>query len=341
MKRFGILQTAFLGDTVIIADMIGKLHKLYGDEAQIHLIVKKDIEPIFENDPRVSSITTFDKRGKEKGFWGLLRAIKKVRKLRLNVMFAVHRSLRSSLIARLSGARKVIGFKTASMSLFFSKRVPREGVHEVVKNHRLLESFDKKFLDLTPDRSQPYKLYPPKDSSRKDLSDLEKNTFIVIAPGSKWPTKRWTIAGYIELINRLLKSYVFKIMLTGDKEDIKYSDAVASGIHSTKRVIDLTGKLDIQDLFYLISKARLVITNDSAPQHIAVGLGVPVVAIFGPTVKELGFYPYSDRAVVVENKKVHCRPCGLHGHKVCPKDTHECMTTITPIEVFEAAENML
>ncbi len=340
MKKIGILQTAFLGDTVIIADMVGKLNKLYGDQAQIHLIVRKGLESLFENDPRVNSITTFDKRDSEKGFWGLIRAVRKVRKLRLNVILTVHRSLRSSLVARLSGARKVIGFKTASISFIFSKRVEREGAHEVLKNHKLLEVLDKRFIDLVPSKSHPYTLYPPKKNKRKDLSELEKKSFIVVAPGSKWPTKRWTNSGYVELINRLLKSYIYKIILSGDKEDIKYSDDIASEINSTKRVLDLTGKLEIQDLFYLISRARLVITNDSAPQHIAVGLGVPVVAIFGPTVKELGFYPYSNKAVVVENEKVKCRPCGLHGHNVCPKETHECMTSITSIEVFEAVEDI-
>lgn len=341
MKRIGILQTAFLGDTVLIAEMIGKIKQLYGDEAELHIILRKGIEPIFEHDPRVATISTFDKRGREKGFIGLLRAIKRVRRLKLDVIFSVHRSLRSTIIARLSGARKVIGFKSASMSFLFSKKVPRQGNHEVIKNHHLLEALDKRFIDIPPERSKPYVLYPPKTTARKDLSDIEKNSFIALAPGSKWPTKRWTLSGYIELVNRILKSYVYKVYLTGDKDDIKYSDDIASGTSYTKRLVDLTGKLNIHELFYLLSKARLVVTNDSAPQHIAVGLGVPVVAIFGPTVKGLGFYPYSNKAVVVENKSIKCRPCGLHGHKKCPKDTHECMTGITPIEVFEAMENLL
>ena len=62
----------------------------------------------------------------------------------------------------------------------------------------------------------------------------------------------------------------------------------------------MTGKLSIPELFYLLGKARLLITKDSAPQHIAVGLGVPVIAIFGPTTKDLGFYPFSIKAAVME-----------------------------------------
>ena len=334
MKKIGILQTAFLGDTVLVAELIGKLKDFYGQDAQIHLIVKKGCEPIFDNDPRVKTVTTFDKNGKEKGFWGLLRAIKKVRKLRLNVIICVHRSLRSSIIARLSGARKVMGFKIAALSFMFSKIAPRTGDHELIKNHKLLEAFDARFAESVPDIKHTYTLYPPKDTNRKDISELEKNTFILIAPGSKWATKRWTVEGYIEVINKILKSYMYKIVITGDKNDIKYSDAIASGVNSTKRVMDLTGKLNINELFYLISKARLVITNDSAPQHIAVGLNVPVVTIFGPTTKELGFYPYSNKAAIVDNNNIRCRPCGLHGHKNCPKGTHACMNTITSVEVL-------
>ena len=66
MKKIGILQTAFLGDTVLVAELIGKLKDFYGQDAQIHLIVKKGCEPIFDNDPRVKTVTTFDKNGKEK-----------------------------------------------------------------------------------------------------------------------------------------------------------------------------------------------------------------------------------------------------------------------------------
>ena len=106
MRKIGILQTAFLGDTVIVAEMIGKIKELYGDDVEISFIVKKKIETIFEHDPRVKHIVTYDKNDTQSGLIGLIKVILDVRRLELDTLLCVHRSLRSSLIARLSGAKK-------------------------------------------------------------------------------------------------------------------------------------------------------------------------------------------------------------------------------------------
>ena len=222
----------------------------------------------------------------------------------------------------------------------FSKTAVREGEHEVFKNHMLLEAMDDSFKTLRPDIKHPYILFPPADTERKDLNSIEKGSFIVVAPGSKWHTKRWTTTGYAETISKLLKLTDYRIIVTGDKADIKFSDAIVSMLPPSRRITDMTGKLNIPELFYFLSKARLLITNDSAPQHIAVGLGVPVIAIFGPTTKDLGYYPFSEKAAVME-AVLDCRPCGSHGHMECPKNTHECMIDVKPDAVFETAIRLI
>jgi heptosyltransferase-2 len=340
MRKIGILQTAFLGDTVLVAEMIGKIKELYGDEAQVYLIAKKNIEPIFDHDPRLTGLITYDKNDTQSGMMGLLEIIFAVRKLKLDTLLCVQRFFRSSVIARLSGAKQVIGFKDAALSSLFSKRVERIGEHEVFKNHLLLEAMDENFKKIRPDIKHPYILFPPATSERKDLTAIEKGSCIAIAPGSKWHTKRWTSTGYAETISKLLKMTEYKIIITGDKADIKFSDAIVSMLHPSRRIVDMTGKLSIPELFYLLSKARLLITNDSAPQHIAVGLGVPVIAIFGPTTKSLGFYPFSEKAAVME-AELDCRPCGPHGHMECPKKTHACMLDVKPDAVFEIAIRLI
>jgi len=340
MRKIGILQTAFLGDTVLVADMIGKIKELYGDEAQVYLIAKKNIEPIFDHDPRLAALITYDKNNTQSGIIGLLQIIFSVRKLKLDTILCVQRYLRSSIIARLSGAKQVIGFKDAALSFLFSKTVEREGNHEVFKNHLLLEAMDENFKKIKPSMKHPYKLFPPTGTDRKDLAAIEKGSFIAVAPGSKWHTKRWSSTGYSEIISKLLKMTEYNVIITGDKADMKFSDAIVSMLHPTRRVTDMTGKLSIPELFYVLSKARLLITNDSAPQHIAVGLGVPVISIFGPTTKSLGFYPFSEKAAVME-ANLDCRPCGSHGHMECPKSTHACMLEVKPDAVFEMAIKLM
>ncbi|MCX6113253.1 MAG: glycosyltransferase family 9 protein [Proteobacteria bacterium] len=338
------MQTAFLGDTALISSMVGKIGELYGKDAEIYLIIKNGLEDLFKNDKRVRSITTFDKRGTEKDLFGLLKAIIKVRRLKLDVMFCVHRSLRSCIITAFSGAKTKIGFKEAALSSLFTKTVKREGPHEVLKNHLLLETYDPAFKKIRPLMSSKYKLYAPAKSSLDELNKTSKEPFIVIAPGSKWHTKRWGTEAYTRLAEKLLKTYNHDIVFTGDKDDEGLIENIIAGIKSDnlrKRIINQANKLDISNLMFLISKASLVITNDSAPQHIAVGFAVPVVSIFGPTVKGLGYYPFSDDAVVVEAHDVKCRPCGLHGHMKCPKKTNECMTAIKDDYVYNAVRRLI
>ena len=120
-----------------------------------------------------------------------------------------------------------------------------------------------------------------------------------------------------------------------------YINKITSNINSNSRIYNLAGKLNLIELFYVINKSTLLITNDSAPQHIAVGFNTPVISIFGPTTKDLGFYPFAQNAIIIENNSATCRPCGMHGHMNCPKGTHECMRDISCDTVFDAVEKLL
>ena len=101
--------------------------------------------------------------------------------------------------------------------------------------------------------------------------------------------------------------------------------------------INLTGKTDLLLSAAIISKARLAITNDSAPAHIAAAVGTPVVAIFGPTVPSFGFAPYSDKSTVVDIGNLYCRPCTRHGSKTCPQGHFRCMKKLLPEKIVEAS----
>ena len=91
----------------------------------------------------------------------------------------------------------------------------------------------------------------------------------------------------------------------------------------------------------LMKHFKLFITNDSGPMHIATAFDVPTLAIFGPTTRELGFFPYGEGHRVMEVKDLPCRPCALHGGKKCPKGHFKCMRDISPDTVFENAKEML
>ena len=104
--------------------------------------------------------------------------------------------------------------------------------------------------------------------------------------------------------------------------------------------LNLVGKTNLRESFSLIKHAKALISNDSAPVHMAVAFNTPVVDIYGPTITDFGFYPYRN-GIVVEVKGLKCRPCGLHGHNECPTGTFECMQDITPDMVLNGLKNLM
>ncbi|MDW7996408.1 MAG: glycosyltransferase family 9 protein, partial [Bacteroidota bacterium] len=109
---------------------------------------------------------------------------------------------------------------------------------------------------------------------------------------------------------------------------------LCASIAERSGALSLCGELSIAELLLLFRRARCVVGNDSAPIHLAELVGTPVVAIFGPTVPEFGFAPRLPRSRLIA-RQLPCRPCSVHGGRRCPIGTHECMESISPLEVMQ------
>lgn len=101
---------------------------------------------------------------------------------------------------------------------------------------------------------------------------------------------------------------------------------------------DFTGQTDLRESCALLHTAKVLVTGDSGPMHLAGAVATPVVALFGPTAPQWGFYPEGPHDTVLE-VPLHCRPCSLHGHAPCTNN-HECMTAITPHMVATAVSRI-
>ena len=91
----------------------------------------------------------------------------------------------------------------------------------------------------------------------------------------------------------------------------------------------------------ILSRARAAVTNDSGLMHMATAVNIPVVAIFGSTVREFGFFPYRSKSTVMENKQLSCRPCTHIGRKSCPKKHFKCMIEIKSDDVYQALNQLI
>ena len=129
------------------------------------------------------------------------------------------------------------------------------------------------------------------------------------------------------------------VVLIGGEGDIPIASAIAESCK--KRPHDLTGVTNLLESAAVISRARLAVTNDSAPAHIAAAVDAPVISIFGPTVQDLGFSPYSEKSFVVDIGELYCRPCTTHGSARCPQKHFRCMLELQPAKIIEAAKSLL
>ncbi|MCH7549382.1 MAG: glycosyltransferase family 9 protein [Candidatus Krumholzibacteriota bacterium] len=156
---------------------------------------------------------------------------------------------------------------------------------------------------------------------------------VAVAPGSRWPMKRWPVDRYLELARRIIAGGKRRIVLVGDADDAELCRVFLTTLGDS--VVDATGSASILETAGYISRASGFVGNDSGLMHLAEAVGTPVVGLFGPTVRAFGYYPALPGSAAIE-RQLSCRPCSRNGAVPCPRGTQECMTGI-PVDVVEGA----
>jgi len=164
----------------------------------------------------------------------------------------------------------------------------------------------------------------------------KNNKLISIAIGAKHFTKRYPFEKYLEVSKELI-ALGYEIAFLGGKEDLEHID---SNKIKDLQIDNLIGMLTIQETANKIAESKLLISNDSALMHIAAGLQVPIVAIFGSTTQDLGFAPFRVAHKVIE-VNLSCRPCSHIGKSKCPKKHFNCMMLISPKMIVDSAISLI
>ena len=315
-----IIHTAFIGDIVLSTALVSKVKEKYPDSNIYYLTIPLGKE-VLKNNPKIKEVIVYDKRGKDKGFGAFISFVRKIRKLKIDICLTPHRYLRSSVLSLLSGAKIRVGYDIANLSFVFNKKIKYDKTkHEVEKLLSFVDDDNKRFeLEMYPSEKDKLKI----DTLVKNLSENKK--IILIAPGSKWFTKKWPEEYFKILIQNLTKRDDLLIIITGGKEEKEIE------LDLDSKVLDLRGEISLLELAELTKRAILVVSNDSAPIHITSAFpNTRIIGIFGPTVKEFGFFPWSKNSKVFEIDGLYCRPCAIHGGNSCPEKHFRCMKEITP-----------
>ena len=335
-----LLQTSFLGDTVLTLPLIDELKSRFPIK-KLTLLCQPSSRELLQDHPAIDEIIVDDKKNADRGLPGLRAKARLLNSKGFTLALSPHKSIRSALVLFLARIPCRVGFRQSQGWFLFHHRVNRDARrHDVERNLSILGAFGVKIEDCQRQVELPVSANVQDEVNQKliALGVPQHRLVIGVNPGSVWPTKRWSAAGFAELIQLLMKSTAGTILLFGGPEDRTVVEEVQS--RSGGAAINLVNQLSLRELPAAISRCGLFITNDSGPMHIAVARRVPTVAIFCATTPQLGFFPYTNNAIVL-GKDLPCRPCGTHGGRRCPLGRADCIEQIEAKTVFRAAEKLL
>ena len=313
LDRILVIQTAFLGDVILASPVWENLHAAY-PHAQIDIVVKKGNESLLTAHPFLHQVFIFDKSHKVKNLWNLGKTL---RSHQYDLVINLQRFASSGILTLLARGKETRGFEKNPLSLFFTKRFKHDmkpNWHEVDRNLRLIS-------DLVTAPIRRPQLYP-RNEDLNSIQIYQEVPYYCLAPTSVWFTKQAPQEIWLELIDKLSQTKD-QIFLLGAPSDRAYLDEIVNKTGSSL-VINLAGKLSLLQSAALMAGAKHNYVNDSGPLHLASASNAPVSAFFCSTVPEFGFGPLSENAAIIEVKDLACRPCGLHGHKACPKGHFKC-----------------
>jgi len=330
-QKILVIQTAFIGDVILTLPIVQVLSKEL--DAIVDFLCIPVTAPVLKNNPYIKDVIIYDKKGKDKGYAKLKRILNRIKYLRYDAIISPHRSARSSFLSYRSMVEKRISFNNSSFKFLYTDIVGYEkNQHEILRNLSLLKP-----LGLEKNKIIKPELFPDEEDKHtvdlllKILKVNPEKKFITIAPGSEWLTKRYPEYKYMNLLKLLSKEDI-PVILIGSKRDNELCSFIFDNCENTN-VRNAAGKLTLLQSAELIGKSSLLITNDSAPLHLANAMNTRVFAIFGATVPEFGFYPIGNDDLIFETKGLKCRPCGIHGGNKCPEKTLDCMKRIPESEI--------
>ena len=328
-----IIHTAFIGDIVLSTPLIQKLKDLY-PKSEIDYLTLPTNQSVLYNNPNLNEIILYDKKGKDKGIKGFLKVLKILKQKKYDYAVIPHRFIKSILLAKLAKIPDIVGFDVATGSSLLDKKV-----HYDMKKHEV-----ERLLNLVgyEGKKIPVRIYPAKENFVKiekmltisGYTGKKEQKLILVAPGSQRPEKMWPIEKYREIIERLKKNKNYFIGITGSKSEKE----LPLNFEKDKNVIDFRGEISLVEFGALISKADVVVGNDSSPIHIASGFEKPfVIGIFGPGKRSLGFFPWTEKSNVIEDNEFYENnivtiPKKQHEYK---KDYYKGLPLISTDRVYE------
>jgi heptosyltransferase-2 len=336
-----IRATNWVGDAIMALPALRAVRKRFPD-AGIAIVARPYVADIYRDQQVCDQLIPYDPDGLHAGLSGRERLAAELRAQKFDVALLLQNAFDAAWLAWRAKIPKRVGYARDGRSFLLTKAVPLPRPGEIPAHEKFyyLELLRRAgWLDSVQDETFIGLRVPEEKRQSADeflvKSGVRRGTpRIAIGAGASYGSaKCWPPSRFAEMANRLQSEADADVILFGTAAEASVSEAIFAEMRRSP--IDLTGKTAIADLPALLSQCHLFIGNDSGAMHVAAAVGLPVVAVFGPT-DPFGTVPVTPRCTVVQQKP-YCSPCFL---RRCPTD-HRCMTAIKADMVEAAARSWL
>jgi heptosyltransferase-2 len=336
-----IRATNWVGDAIMALPALRIVRRRF-PEADISIVARPYVADIYRDQQICDRLIPYDPQGSHAGLLGRERLAGELRALKLDVALLLQNAFDAAWLAWRANIPERLGYARDGRSLLLTKAVPVPMPGEIPAHEKFyyLELLRRAgWSDSISDEGSIDLIIPEgkRASAAEFLFRSGSRSGVVriaIGAGASYGAARcWPPSRFAELANRLQSHMDADVILFGTAAESAVSNAISAEMHRPS--IDLTGKTAIADLPALLSHCHLFVGNDSGAMHVAAAVGLPIVAVFGPTDPN-GTAPVTPRCTIVQQKP-YCSPCFL---RRCPTD-HRCMKEVTAEMVETAAKSWL
>jgi heptosyltransferase-2 len=325
-----IRATNWVGDAIMALPALQMVRKRFAD-AHIAVLALPYVAQIYEGQGIANELIAYDRNGQHSGIRGRERLAAALREKTFDLALLLQNAFDAAWVAWRAGIPQRIGYSRDGRGMLLTKaiRVPKEGeipLHEKFYYLELLRRAG--WLDALPDVREIVLRVGAEDAKRAEeklrgVGARAGVKRIAVGAGASYGSaKCWPPERFATALNQLQRERDADVVLFGTRAETEVSAAIQAGL--ARPAVDLTGRTQIAELPALLSRCSAFLGNDSGAMHVAAAVGLPVVAVFGPT-DPSGTAPVTPRCTIFQEKP-YCSPCFL---RRCPTD-HRCMTAVAP-----------
>ncbi len=288
IKNILVINVNWIGDVVFSSPLFPVLKEAYPNVC-ICCLAPSRVKDILESIPSIDEILIYDEKGKHKSITSKIKLIFQLRKYHFDIAFLLHGSLTRALLVYWAGIPQRVGYPTKGRRKYLTHAI--EPIPDLHTMHRsdfylnIIESFGIPIKDRATCLTVSEQAIEEMNNLLRQHELTNRDFLVAINPGGNWDLKRWPPQRFSLLIERLVKEFDAKIVITGAIKDVSLSKKIVD--HLESNIINLTGKLTLKQLIAIFKKMDIVVSADSGPIHLASSIGTQVVGIFGPTKEEI------------------------------------------------------